>query len=70
MYEIIAPYNGHKFNDERDPLIHGLDPSLDGLPRTETEEYLHWKNKRQRLVILGIFVTAIGAFLQVFPVSA
>lgn len=65
IYEYIWPYKGAQYNDERDPLIYGLDPAVDGGIRTETEQYKSWKKRRRRYILIGLFVTAIGILMQI-----
>ena len=65
VWEAIKPFKGLKYNDERDPMKYGLDPSIDGAPRTETNEFIKWKTIKRYLIISGVLITAIGIILQI-----
>lgn len=64
LWEWVRPYGGHKFNHERDQMIHGIDPTIDGALPVETDEYKSWKKKRHDLIIFGLSLIVIGGLLQ------
>lgn len=66
LWEYFKPYSGHKFNHERDPMIHGIDPAVDGALPVETKEFASWKSKKRILIIIGFAIIAIGGVMQIF----
>jgi uncharacterized membrane protein len=63
--EHLRKYKGHKYNDQRNPMEYGVDPSVDGGHRTETDEYILWKSLNKIIVVVGVFILAGGIFLQI-----
>lgn len=65
LFEWLKPFSGHKFNHERDQFIYGIDPVIDGALPVETDQYIAWKLRRKKLIVIGFIFIVIGSVFQI-----